>query len=64
MVKLLGILALALSIAGCVAAQPPYYGYGDPPGYYAPPPISASGSGQAVSVGAVSEASASGSGFR
>ncbi|REG49245.1 hypothetical protein B0G80_5596 [Paraburkholderia sp. BL6669N2] len=38
MIKLLGILALAFGIAGCVAAQPPYYGYGDPPGYYAPRP--------------------------
>jgi hypothetical protein len=38
MIKLLGILALAFGIAGCVAAQPPYYGDGDPPGYYAPRP--------------------------
>jgi hypothetical protein len=38
MIKLLGILALAFGIAGCVAAQPPYYGNGDPPGYYAPRP--------------------------
>ncbi|MDR7009670.1 hypothetical protein PQR11_20060 [Paraburkholderia strydomiana] len=37
MIKLLGILALAFGIEGCVAAQPPY-GYGDPPGYYAPRP--------------------------
>jgi hypothetical protein len=38
MIKLLGTLALAFGIGGCVAAQPPYYGYGDPPGYYAPRP--------------------------
>ncbi|MEZ2311594.1 hypothetical protein AB6809_33730 [Paraburkholderia sp. RCC_158] len=38
MIKLLGILALTFGIAGCVAAQPPYYGNGDPPGYYAPGP--------------------------
>jgi hypothetical protein len=38
MIKLLGILALAFAIEGCVAAQPPYYGYGAPPGYYAPRP--------------------------
>jgi len=36
MIKLLGILVFAVSIGGCVAAQPPYYGYGDPPGYYGP----------------------------
>lgn len=45
MIKLLGILALALGIAGCVAAQPPYYGYGDPPGYYGPPPSFGIGAG-------------------
>jgi len=38
MIKLLCILALAFGIAGCVAAQPPYNGYGDPPGYHAPRP--------------------------
>jgi hypothetical protein len=37
--KLFGILAIAVVMAGCVAAQP--YGYGDPaygygPGYYTP----------------------------
>jgi hypothetical protein len=37
--RLLGVLALAVAMAGCVAAQPngysdPAYGYG--PGYYAP----------------------------
>jgi hypothetical protein len=42
MMRLLGMVALALGVAGCVAAQPydsgygagPAYGYG--PGYYAP----------------------------
>lgn len=38
MIRLLGILAFAVGVAGCVAAQPPGYGYGDPPGYYAPRP--------------------------
>ena len=36
MIKLLGILAFAFGIAGCVVAPPPNYGYGPPPGYYAP----------------------------
>jgi hypothetical protein len=44
MVRLFGILALAAGLAGCVAAQPYDYGYGNEsvpaygygPGYYAP----------------------------
>jgi hypothetical protein len=33
MIKLVGILVLAVGVAGCVAAQP----YDDGSGYYAPP---------------------------
>lgn len=36
MFRLLGILAFTFGIAGCVTAQPPNYGYGDAPGFYAP----------------------------
>jgi hypothetical protein len=36
MFRLFSILALVLGIAGCVAAQPPGYGSGDEPAYYAP----------------------------
>jgi hypothetical protein len=39
MFRLLGILAFAVGVAGCVAAQPPNYGYGDEPAYYAPRPV-------------------------
>ncbi|GAB2923715.1 hypothetical protein GCM10027093_73820 [Paraburkholderia jirisanensis] len=39
MKRLFGLLALAAGVAGCVAVQPPDYGYpayGYGPGYYAP----------------------------
>lgn len=41
MFKVLGILALSVGIAGCVAAQPYGYGNADQPaqGYYAPAPV-------------------------
>lgn len=36
MMRLLGVLALAAGISGCVAAQPNDSGYGNEPGAYAP----------------------------
>lgn len=36
MIRLLGLLVIAASVAGCVAAQPPDIGYGNEPAYYAP----------------------------
>ncbi len=36
MLRAFSIVALAFGVAGCVAAQPPAYGTGDEPAYYAP----------------------------
>jgi hypothetical protein len=36
MITLISILIFAFGVAGCVAAQPLGYGYGDPPGFFAP----------------------------